>query len=166
MKRTENLYFKNSIDLSKYPGKDNVIARMVLIHMVVAATAFLMSFPPALIQELSKHSGAAPGTHAAIPLFQITIGSVTNWLGSVAGYVFLASVDTALTYNVAKISQRMLLIVVSVLLFHTPISMTSGFGIIMAMLGVFLYTAAKKHVGKKKQSIVESETRSSDQNFV
>ena len=38
--------------------------------------------------------------------------------------------------------------------------------LIMAMLGVFLYTAAKKHVGKKKQSIVESETRSSDQNFV
>ena len=63
---------------------------MVLIHMVVAATAFLMSFPPALIQELSKHSGAAPGTHAAIPLFQITIGSVTNWLGSVAGYVFFS----------------------------------------------------------------------------
>ena len=93
-----------------------------------------------------------------------------NRLGSVAGYVFLASVDTALTYNVAKISQRMLLIVVSVLLFHTPISMTSGFGIIMAMLGVFLYTVAKKHGGgKKKMSVVESETRSlnqEDRNFV
>lgn len=153
------MYFKNSIDLSKYPGKENVVARMVLIHMVVAATAFLMSFPPALVQELRKHSDAAADAHETIPFFQITLGSVMNWLGSVAGYVFLASVDTALTYNVAKISQRMLLIVVSVLLFHTPISLTSGFGIVIAMLGVFLYTSAMKH-GEKKVKL-ENETNGS-----
>ena len=99
--------------MSKYPGKDNVIARMVLIHMVVAATAFLMSFPPALIQELSKHSGAAPGTHAAIPLFQITIGSVTNWCVFPKKIIVLVSTIKLFIYSS---------LLLHLLLFHITVS--------------------------------------------
>tara|TARA_B100000780_G_scaffold275015_1_gene240911 strand:+ start:654 stop:1085 length:432 start_codon:yes stop_codon:yes gene_type:complete len=107
----ENLYFKNSVDLDKYPGEGRMVARMVLIHMIIAGTAFSLSFPPALVEETRRHQNGA--THAGfgdVPYLQIFIGSVMNWLGSVAAYVFLASVDTALTYNIAKIAQRMLLI--------------------------------------------------------
>jgi drug/metabolite transporter (DMT)-like permease len=144
----ENLYFKNSVDLDKYPGSGRMVARMVLIHMIIAGTAFVLSFPPALVEEMRRHHDSAMD----IPFLQILIGSVMNWLGSVAAYVFLASVDTALTYNIAKIAQRMMLIVLSVVIFHNPITLTNGAGIVVALFGVFLYTVAAKSGGHGKKS--------------
>lgn len=118
----ENLYFKNSVNLEKYPGKGRMVARMVLIHMIIAATAFILSFPPALVEETRRHHLKENDDlkFVSIPYFQILIGSIFNWFGSVAAYIFLASVDTALTHNIAKIVQRLLLIIVSILIFHNP----------------------------------------------
>ena len=132
------------MDLNKYPGKGRMVARMVLIHMIIAATAFALSFPPALVEETRRHS-SIEFKDVTIPYIQILVGAVMNWFGSVAAYVFLASVDTALTHNIAKVVQRLLLIVISIFIFHTDVTVWNGLGIVISLFGVFLYTLAAKH---------------------
>jgi drug/metabolite transporter (DMT)-like permease len=144
----QNLYFKNSVRLETYPGQGRMVARMVLVHMIIAATAFVLSFPPALIEETRRHQFSEQHQPVQIPFFQILVGSVMNWFGSVAAYVFLATVDTALTHNIAKIGQRLMLIIISIIIFHRSVTFWNTFGIVIALFGVFLYSLASKHKPK------------------
>ena len=121
---------------------------MVLVHMIIAATAFVLSFPPALIEETRRHQFSEQHQQVQIPCFQILVGSVMNWFGSVAAYVFLATVDTALTHNIAKIGQRLMLIIISIIIFHRSVTFWNAFGIVIALFGVFLYSLASKHKHK------------------
>lgn len=221
----QNLYFKNRVDLSTYPiysassvsdrsmrskkdrGKKDVqgkesalVGRMVLVHMIIASTAFVLSFLPATLQEMHRRSametesvapapavvlgagqgwavgaGRAESPHMpAMPevpvlappspslmstYIQILIGSVMTWLGSVGAYIFLASVSTALTHNIAKLVQRMLLIVLSVVLFHNPISALSAAGMVMSLFGVFCYSVVAQREKRRKKKRQRDERR-------
>ena len=90
---------------------------------------------------------------------QILIGSVMTWLVSVGAYIFLASVSTALTHNIAKLVQRMLLIVLSVVLFHNPISMMSAAGMAMSLFGVFCYSIVAQREKRRKKKRQREEQR-------
>ena len=167
----QNLYFKNRVQVAKYPlaggsmqdnilpesrkpSKHQVIGRMVLIHMIIAFSAFALSLPPAFYLEVVRSPtasrGAAQGAGVqkkvdgsfVLASMQIFAGSLMTWIGSVSAYIFLASVNTALTHNIAKLVQRMLRIVISVIIFHNPISLTNAVGMMMALGGVALYSVA------------------------
>ena len=213
----QNLYFKNRVNLSSYPmyedGDSNskkmkdkakkqssghqsaLVGRMVLVHMIIASSATVLSFLPAVMQEMNQRSAraaaassaeVAPGAvlaagvgdggagslgHHSLPkpspspsplvstFVQILIGSVMTWLGSVGAYIFLASVGTALTHNIAKLVQRMLLIIISVVVFHNPISYLSAAGMAMSLFGVFCYSVVAQRQKKRKKKRLREERR-------
>lgn len=187
----QNLYFKNRVDLSSYPmyktyrsnsgsmgtkrkkGKDSsaanqsaLVGRMVLVHMIIATSAFVMSVFPAVIQAGFAHdssdstaSSAESSSSQMSTYVQILIGSVMTWLGSVGAYIFLASVSTALTHNIAKLVQRMLLIIISVVIFHNPISLLSATGMALALFGVFCYSLVAQREKKRMKKMQKEERR-------
>ena len=102
---------------------------------------------------------APPAPSLMSTYIQILIGSVMTWLGSVGAYIFLASVSTALTHNIAKLVQRMLLIVLSVVLFHNPISALSAAGMVMSLFGVFCYSVVAQREKRRKKKRQRDERR-------
>ena len=78
---------------------------------------------------------------------------------SVGAYIFLASVGTALTHNIAKLVQRMLLIIISVVVFHNPISYLSAAGMAMSLFGVFCYSVVAQRQKKRKKKRLREERR-------
>lgn len=54
----------------------------------------------------------------------------------------ILSLVSAVTYSVANTLKRVFVIVVSILYFHNPVTLSNGIGICIALTGIFLYNRA------------------------
>lgn len=57
---------------------------------------------------------------------------------------------TPVTHSVGNCVKRVVVIVASVIAFNTPVSKQNAFGTALALVGVFLYSQAKRAQAKKK----------------
>ena len=107
-------------------------------HFLCAATAAILIFPFALIEHLRSMEGG----WSTIPVGLIFLSSSMQWLSSLSAYVVLAMIEP-LSHNIAKITQRLCVIISSVIVFGNPIAASNALGILIAFCGVALYSAVR-----------------------
>ncbi|EDV24177.1 uncharacterized protein TRIADDRAFT_3406, partial [Trichoplax adhaerens] len=78
----------------------------------------------------------------------VAIMMVLNSLGfhlqSVTAYVLMADISPV-SHSVANTAKRALLILLSILIFHNPVTVMNIFGILIVILGVVLYNRAREY---------------------
>jgi amino acid permease len=143
----QSVWLKQNVFLqNRSTSKVDSVVGVVEVHMIVALQATILGGLVLLLELLSRIQtgkiGAAHAYYFVWPSTGVLLVSAMQWMGSIASYVFLASNTSAVSHNIAKIGQRVLLIVISVLLFRNPISRFNVIGSGISILGIYMYTRA------------------------
>eukprot|EP00048_Salpingoeca_helianthica_P003030 m.63094 g.63094 ORF g.63094 m.63094 type:complete len:319 (+) comp12449_c0_seq1:17-973(+) len=75
--------------------------------------------------------------------YELLGNAICNLLQSVAAFMFLSMV-TPVTYSVANVTKRIVVIVSSMLFFRNPVTLWNVFGMTLASLGIVMYNFAKR----------------------
>ena len=121
----------------------------ILGHFELAVCASLLMFPIVTVQEF-RGNGRGNSFDGGFPYAQVIFGASMQWLASLCAWQCLAMMNP-LSANIAKIVQRMLSIVSSILIFHNQVGAINGFGMVLAFGGVGLYSYV---YGKKTKTVV------------
>jgi len=140
----QRIYIKLHI-LPKVPETDlwNSLRTTVLGHFELAVCATIGIFPLAFVEEVLY------GDILLIPLKKIIFGATLQWVASLCAWQGLAVLQP-LSQNIAKIVQRICSIIVTIYLFDKKISSLNRNGMILAFIGVGLYSYIQQQKKKKK----------------
>eukprot|EP00043_Microstomoeca_roanoka_P015777 m.158394 g.158394 ORF g.158394 m.158394 type:complete len:335 (-) comp16332_c0_seq1:247-1251(-) len=82
------------------------------------------------------------GDQAAWVAYQLVLGGICNSMQTIFAFTFLSYV-TPVTYSVANVAKRVLIIAASMMFFNNPVTPANLAGITIAILGIALYNKAK-----------------------
>jgi len=129
----------------------NNLARILGVKYWIAFLGLMICIPLAILSKLVAASSIAVEGYAATTWIDtlrdsappIIVSSAFQWLAGAASYYLLALI-APLSHSVAKITERMLLILISVVLFQShAVSFINIVGILIALAGVMCYVFAK-----------------------
>jgi len=136
-------------DVSKNMDAANVYAVMNILSFLWTVPAVVVSELPTLSQEWEK----AVAVHGAGPLiFNITMSGFFFYIYNEFAFAFTSQVG-AVTSSVLNTAKRVIIIVVSAVLFNEGMGRNKMMGSGIAILGTFLYSlASKKSAPKAKKA--------------
>ena len=140
------------------------LSRILGIKFCIALQAMIMCVPLALLSRLATSGGNVTMKEPSSLIENIIecapsviVSSAFQWLAGAASYYLLALI-APLSHSVAKITERMLLILISVVLFQNhSLSFINITGILLALFGVLCYL----YVKNRDQSYLSSRNSSS-----
>ena len=126
------------------------LSRILGIKFCIALQAMIMCVPLAILYRLATSGGNVTMKEPSSLIENIIecapsviVSSAFQWLAGAASYYLLALI-APLSHSVAKITERMLLILISVVLFQNhSLSFINITGILLALFGVLCYLYAK-----------------------
>lgn len=127
--------------------REEPIVHTTVAHMLTALEATIFGVLVLVLEllkrvRLQNEDDDALAYYFAMPPAKILFVSVLKWVGSISSYIFLSCTSNYLSHSIAKIGQRLLLIVFSVAIFRNPISLFSGIGSGISILGICMYANA------------------------
>ncbi|KRT81860.1 hypothetical protein AMK59_6209 [Oryctes borbonicus] len=135
---------------SKKVLHDTGIHHLRLLH-VLGQLALFIFLPVWICVDLSSlvtNSTAIVNNYNIMVL--LFVDGILNWLQNIIAFSVLSLV-TPLTYAVANASKRIFVIAVSLFILGNPVTTTNICGMLLAIVGVFLYNKAK-YDAKKRQA--------------
>lgn len=122
--------------------------RSVVLHLIVGAGGVILTTPLVILDEQIQASSNLSLSQALHMVFF----SVTNYCASIASLVLLEFLNI-ISWQVANVMKRLVLIAGSVLYFKNPIHFWNVAGITIAMSGLMSYNVAK--LGDRKGDKVD-----------
>lgn len=99
-----------------------------------------------------------------VPIIPIVVSSMFQWYAGLCAYALLSMI-APLSHSIAKIAERMLLILISILLFQShAVSPINMFGIILAFMGVATYVLVRAGRSKEQAAALELSSASHRRN--
>jgi len=120
-----------------------IIASAVLFPIALFLPGGLLSMPSAWAAAISA------GTSAKSLVFMIASSGFYFFMYQLLSFWVLASVPP-ITHSVLNTLKRVVVIVSSIIVFHTPVTKAGGLGTAIAIGGVMLYTQVKSYYENKK----------------
>lgn len=127
-----------STDSSQTAAPRSRLATVLELHYVTCVVACGLCIPISIYDEFF-YGGTCDIKAVFLPIF---LSSALQWVASVCSYTLLSMI-APLSHSVAKIAQRMLLIVVSVGILGNTVTALNVLGICIAFMGVGCYTLVK-----------------------
>merc|ERR1711939_1082156 len=125
--------------------------RSVLLHLIVGAGGVMLTIPLVILDEQMQ----ASSNLSLSQLFHMIIFSITNYCASIASLVLLECLNI-ISWQVANVMKRLVLIAGSVLYFKNPIHFWNVAGITVAMSGLVSYNVAKLRDRERGKGVVRS----------
>ena len=89
-------------------------------------------------------------------LYQIIFNGVFSVAQSITAFAFL-SIVSAVTYSVANVAKRVVIIISSIIIFNNPISQGNVYGMLLCLAGIIMYNIVKFQEKHSKFQDKESE---------
>lgn len=125
------------------------------IYMVLTVVSGIMSVPIILGVESWKwasiwneHTADMTGGDKAKYLLYALVSALSYYYYNDCSFYCLGQLNQV-THSMANAMKRVLVIVVSIIIFKNPINVLGSVGMVMAIVGAFLYSLAKQEVWKK-----------------
>eukprot|EP01111_Echinosteliopsis_oligospora_P010591 TRINITY_DN3339_c0_g1_i1.p1 TRINITY_DN3339_c0_g1~~TRINITY_DN3339_c0_g1_i1.p1 ORF type:complete len:373 (-),score=61.12 TRINITY_DN3339_c0_g1_i1:132-1112(-) len=123
------------------------------IQFLSSTLALMMQLPICWFYEGLSHVFGILFLQLPCKLLMIVALACTSYYGQVVMAFMVMSKVTNLTYSVANIAKRLVQLLVAMLIFRNPVTLLNGVGMVIAMLSVTFYSAArivfKNSKGKK-----------------
>eukprot|EP00056_Hartaetosiga_gracilis_P000326 m.37841 g.37841 ORF g.37841 m.37841 type:complete len:383 (-) comp10160_c0_seq7:36-1184(-) len=136
--------------LSKKVMKSGV--NHIALLVFVSRISFLCLFPYWFFKDgygiFFGDSFTKLGDDAFTVSYELILGGVCNSFQTIFAFTFLSFV-TPVTYSVANVAKRIVIIFVSLFVFKNPVTATNILGILVAIGGIGLYNKAKLDERKK-----------------
>jgi len=132
---------------SKQALKETGMHHLRLLHKL-GQHAAIMFFPVWLYCDLPVH---VPDLSREV-VDLLLVDGVLHWLQNILAFTLLKLV-VPLTYAVANVTKRIVVISVSLLLLKNPVNATNVMGMMFAILGVFCYNMAKYRENQNKHKL-------------
>mmetsp|Transcript_12129 Transcript_12129/g.24722 ORF Transcript_12129/g.24722 Transcript_12129/m.24722 type:complete len:138 (+) Transcript_12129:78-491(+) len=121
------------------------------MYGLISIVAFLLELPMALIADRGIPK-LIPATSSAVSpntlLLYILSSAIMYHLYNESSYMALGQVSPV-TFSVGNTVKRVIIIVASILVFKTKFLPLNAFGMIIALLGTFLYSWTKERASRK-----------------
>ena len=146
----QRLFNKDLLGTISETKVSNDLARILGIKFTIAFQAMIICVPLAVLSRIASSGGNTTFEEPSSWIESIMecapsviVSSAFQWLAGAASYYLLALI-APLSHSVAKITERMLLILISVVLFQShAVSFINITGILLALSGVLCYLYAK-----------------------
>ena len=134
--------------------KANQLAVLTMVATVVLFPVFLFT-PGGLLSIPSAWTGAMKaGVSPSKLLYLFVISGFYFYMYQLSSFWVLSCVPP-ITHSVLNTLKRAVIIVVSIVVFSTPVTLQSGFGTATAIAGVLLYSLTKSHFSKKPKGAAQ-----------
>merc|ERR1711972_262346 len=120
------------------------VATAVLLPIALVLPGGLLSAPAAWGRAI------AAGIPASKLFYMIVASGFHFFMYQLSSFWVLSCVPP-ITHSVLNTLKRVVIIIVSIIVFRTPVTFQSGLGTATAIGGVLLYSLTKAHYGKKKK---------------
>lgn len=145
-------------------GKSDVNAVTMLYYLAPITSLSLAGFSFAMERDrLVAWVAAATTEQLAWTAFMLTASAVIAFLVTISGFV-LTRKTSAVTYSVVKISQRVGIVGLAMIIFHEHVGFYNGLGFAVSLAGIALYNyyeivhKHKKHVDAISPQMTPSST--------
>uniref|UniRef100_T2M6V1 Solute carrier family 35 member E1 n=1 Tax=Hydra vulgaris TaxID=6087 RepID=T2M6V1_HYDVU len=140
----QNLYSKLAIkEVRLHPLQ--MLVTISQISLVICLPLWIFIDTPKMANDINLRSTA----DQLDLLGRLSMSSFINFLQSIVSFSVLHLLSP-LSYSVANATKRVLIITVSLATLHNPVTLVNFFGMMLAVLGVYLYNRAKISQGTIK----------------
>eukprot|EP00055_Hartaetosiga_balthica_P008252 m.30078 g.30078 ORF g.30078 m.30078 type:complete len:367 (+) comp6202_c0_seq1:169-1269(+) len=137
----------------------NHIALLVFVSRI----SFLCLFPVWFYEDgygiFFGDSFAKLGDEAFTVTYELILGGICNSFQTIFAFTFLSYV-TPVTYSVANVAKRIVIIFVSMFIFRNPVTLPNIIGVLVAIGGIGMYNKAK--LDERARMLMENNEKSGE----